>query len=1754
MRVDQRPAADGSPTGLGAVKPNLPSTASPADFIRGSQAHSDDDDVRAGTDPLAGFDPAIRDFRFWAVRFARETNPSAKRGMMEDGHALARGHREAIRQLIPTDPRRALLQALPMELRQELPKEIVAELEERINTRAVFGVYAAFSGDPEPIRRVVETPEKRYNTFVYGRRLAQATTRDCYLVGIAVDDTMALDERPLRVLETRESPDPAKPVVRAPSDYPHGGSAPAAGDEPTVHTAPPFTGSAPLVEAGGNIYQLCCSGALAPFERELIAFEGGSGGPVHPSHPVNGTDSTGAKSLLYLRLAFPNAPLTPQTEAAAYDMMSQVNAWFVDSSYGKLYLLTTVAPLVVLPRTEAWYNTVGGVYTLRDDALAAAKELGYDGDAHDHVIFAYNGGPGNFKGLANVGGKDVWLKNISVGTATHELAHNFGLWHANSWQTSGQSVIGAGTNLEYGNSFDTMGVGSPASGHFNVSSKNQIRWLGDEFVHNIGQSGTYRLFAFDQPRLDPSRRLAIKLRKDSERFYWAEFRQLFGPANPWLQAGILLNWSPWNKSAGGTQLLDTTPGTAEGLSDAALTIGRTFSDFDAGLHLTPVGKGGTVPESIDVVVNLGGFPGNQPPAVSLAADQTSTATGVVVSFAATAADPDADVLAYSWDFGDKTFSNTNSPQVSKSWTAAGDYVVRCLVSDMKGGTASDSVLVRVGTPGTFAASGQITSGGQPLPNVRVHNGKSGANYRGTYTDSDGTFLLTGLSAGTVTLSAVLQGYSITPAFANPITVGPDVSGANFTAQETVRVSMVATDPAATEGADPATITLARSGSTASPLKVRLSSITGTAGEFEYSITPSATYDFGLLAFVFTIPVGQSSLDLSITAANDGVTEGPETLTLEIQSGSNYEISGSNTATVTLFDMGSALPTVSIKALDADAGETGDTATFLVTRVGAATSALTVPVSFSGSAVNGSDYVAVENSVTIPAGQSSAPILVIPINDPDTEGVEDVAITLAVTADYLISPNAGVASAFIVDDDIPTLTLVATDSAASETNQDPATFVVTRSGDTSAPLAVDYAISGSAQHGVDYAVLPGVLTIPSGSSFGSITVVPVDDTIGEPQQTVAIQIRGGSRYVTGIPSSATAFIADNDVPVVSVGVSDAACAEPANAGQFRFTTSGSGSGTIIVRYTVSGTATPGTDFTPLQGTLSMGRNTTATVNVNPLDDQLPEDLETITISVDPDPTYTTFLEKTATLNLFDDEQNLVDVTPAAGSPGEGKATSLTYYLSRQGSTAAALTVNFAMTGTASNGVDYQAVSGTAVIPAGKSSVNVTAAIIDDPTPEGSETAVLTLAPSLVYGLGIASATHHITDNEASEVQVRFSNPTGSCNEDAGTANIPLTLSAASAVPVTIDFAITGGSATGGIDYGVISGSLTFDPGQTTRDIPLTIIDDLFHEPPQTVVIGIRNPSNGSIGTSSHTLTIHDNDNPPPVTVGFAAAASSGGENFPSAVLLVSLSAPHSAPVTVNYSASGGTATGGGVDYRLDPGTLTFAPGETVKPLSITITGDPIHETDETILVTLDSSTEAALNANATHAFTIRNIAVTLAVTPATGLDSAGPGGGPFSPEGATYTLSNTADTPLNWTVSADAPWIDFSATTGTLEPGASMDVLVSFNLLARALLPQTWTATVAFANTTNHSGNTTREVSLNVQLPPPVANRISLTGEGAVLQLWGVPGTATLIERSLDLDRWDSIGVKTAPANGVIEFTDPSPPGGKAFYRSGTPQP
>src|SRR5262249_1577045 len=182
-----------------------------------------------------------------------------------------------------------------------------------------------------------------------------------------------------------------------------------------------------------------------------VAASGGIGGSGNLPSAADNNWTHGLKTVLYMRLNFPDDLTEPISEADAYNAMNGVNDFYTIGSYDLTALTATVTPLLTLPQPKTYYS-YAGTSALLSDARETARRAGFDTDNYDRDIAAFTSVVGyDWGGLAYVGGKGVWLQSMGVGVTAHELGHNYGLWHANAWNTTNLTVIGYGTNLEYGN-------------------------------------------------------------------------------------------------------------------------------------------------------------------------------------------------------------------------------------------------------------------------------------------------------------------------------------------------------------------------------------------------------------------------------------------------------------------------------------------------------------------------------------------------------------------------------------------------------------------------------------------------------------------------------------------------------------------------------------------------------------------------------------------------------------------------------------------------------------------------------------------------------------------------------------------------------------------------------------------------------------------------------------------------------------------------------------------------------------------------------------------------------------------------------------------------------------------------------------------------------------------------------------------------------------------------------------------------------
>jgi hypothetical protein len=335
--------------------------------------------------------------------------------------------------------------------------------------------------------------------------------------------------------------------------------------------------------------------------------------------------------------------------------------------------------------------------------------------------------------------------------------------------------------------------------------------------------------------------------------------------------------------------------------------------------------------------------------------------------------------------------------------------------------------------------------------------------------------------------------------------------------------------------------------------------------------------------------------------------------------------------------------------------------------------------------------------------------------------------------------------------------------------------------------------------------------------------------------------------------------------------------------------------------------------------------------------------------------------------------------AASSGGENVNASIDIelnFIPTVGQTVEVTTTN----GTATAGADYTALTSQVVnIAAGSTTTSYTVLINDDLTVEADETFTATLAnPSSGINLGsIPTHTYTIADND-NAVKVFYDLASSSANENSGVITINLSLSAPNpGLTTTVNYNVTGGSATSGVDYSPISGTVSFAAGITTGSFNITLLDDGTFEADETIIIELSNPVNANLdntvpfsgtGFVTHTFTILNDDTAP--IAQFPTSAGSNFESVGSVSIPVELSAVSGADAIIDFTV-GGTATGGGVDHDLAPGAVTIPAGSTTANILVNIVNDLIDEGSETIVITLTSATGATIGGSSIFTFTIIN---------------------------------------------------------------------------------------------------------------------------------------------------------------------------------------
>lgn len=832
-------------------------------------------------------EPAMEAFRGWSNRFAAA--PVAQREELErEGVALAATRRAAMLALISKDPQRAVESAVPVAVWRQMPVAVRAHLETRVDTKGDVLVEARRPMPGQQVEPVVLTARFGGESMrAYGEERT-ITRQGIPLSGIALaaadmpgKKIVALSKWPGRVLEPVEVAD-AKAALAADPICVTSGKNSTANDAEVA------------MSFGGETKFFCGpTHATAAMDAAVQA-----AGAIERAYK-----STGTRRLLIYRVDFPDYQGQRVSEATLNTLIGDMRTFWSDMSYGTFAwsaVGTTgsqVTPVMRLPGAADSYTDLGNFL---DACRAAARTHGFDPDAYDFDMVVSAAKPSaSFGGVGYVGWKGCWLANSSwdLRVGSHELGHNVGLNHANYWDSpSSNPIDAAGTSVEYGDDFDIMGGGGDDRAHFNVREKDLLEWVPPTAIHQA-LSGTYRIYAMDQRATGTSNLpRAIRIdRKNSGDDWWIEYRQKYSASNASSQNGV---WLRWGQSGNGkTNLIDMIPGGTK--NDSPLQIGRTYTDASDPtnpIYITPLRRGNANPEWIDVQVVQDSV-GNKAPTITLSATNTVPNPNVNTTITANADDPDNDPLIYFWDTGDGVANTNNTQTLTYKYPTNGNRTVRCTVTDGRGGSATGSIIIKVGGQTSFTIEGTVRNvSGNRMEGVTVSAGGA----RTDVTDVSGNYVITNLPAGNYTLTATKPGLSIALAagVTNPVRVGPlpigDKSNINFTVAPDVPILGAMKSAIADAGSSTGDITL--------PLTdddTPLANITFTAVSSDTTKIPNANVTFGTRGLVRTCRVtapARKSGNVTITITARDPQNNQATTTWPITVNDNPSITGATYST------------------------------------------------------------------------------------------------------------------------------------------------------------------------------------------------------------------------------------------------------------------------------------------------------------------------------------------------------------------------------------------------------------------------------------------------------------------------------------------------------------------------------------------------------------------------------------------------------------------------------------------------------------------------------------------------------------------------------------------------------------------------------------------------------------------------------------------------------------------------------------------
>ena len=270
---------------------------------------------------------------------------------------------------------------------------------------------------------------------------------------------------------------------------------------------------------------------------------------------------------------------------------------------------------------------------------------------------------------------------------------------------------------------------------------------------------------------------------------------------------------------------------------------------------------------------------------------------------------------------------------------------------------------------------------------------------------------------------------------------------------------------------------------------------------DYVVTGSATadddYEDDPLDGSFIFPAGAQSFDLQIETLTDNEIESAEELIIEVGEGFSvgdnlpYRLGALREAKLEITSPAGDVQTIEIRSITPSVSEGGNlTFEFQTDKI--SNEDTIIKISVWGTATSGSDFIAEDLEVELPANQETVSLTFQTRNDSQVEPDEELWVTILSNPNetYAIgSPKS--ALGIIESNDLPELTISGGGGIGEGGN---AEFVINADQPVTEDTSINYTLRGSATPGKDYKELPGTVIMPAGQSQVTVQIETIDDDV------------------------------------------------------------------------------------------------------------------------------------------------------------------------------------------------------------------------------------------------------------------------------------------------------------------------------------------------------------------------------------------------------------------------------------------------------------------------------------------------------------------------------------------------------------------------------------------------------------------------------------------------------------------------------------